>query len=88
MHLLGVVQSCDLTAGHENRFTLCYCCDENILAVQNGSARREGKPPRPLSCYVPALVLMQMLFPPLLPPALVWCQAAIKDISGTGDTEA
>lgn len=64
---------------------------ENTLAVQNGSAQREGKsppPPHPFSCYVLTLMLMQMLFPPLLPPALVWCQAVIKDISGTGDTEA
>lgn len=60
---------------------------ENIFRMD--VLREKGSPPpppHPFSCYV--LALMQMLFPPLLPPALVWCQAVIKDISGTGDTEA
>lgn len=65
----------------------CYCSDENALAIQNGSVKRERESPRPFSCYVLALVLMQMLFPPLLLFALVWVRrkAVIKDISGTKD---
>lgn len=50
--------------------------------------REKGSPPHPFSCYVLALVLMQMLFPPLLPSALVCSKAVIKDISGTADIEA